>query len=98
MMTQELQNYLTPEARIDLEQYLSSKGFNTLTPNQSPQNPSTRREPIKHLLIGSPKAVTSTIHYLQVIGYATVGEWSPLLPTVNPDEVMSILVRQIVMQ
>ncbi len=54
--------------------------------------------PIKHLLIGSPKAVTSTIHYLQVIGYASTGDWSPLLPTVNPGEVMSILIRQILMQ
>jgi hypothetical protein len=49
MMTQELQNYLTPEARIDLEQYLSSKGFNTLTPNQSLQNPSKRREPTDYI-------------------------------------------------
>jgi hypothetical protein len=56
------------------------------------------REPIKHLLIGSPKAVTSTIHFLQVVGYANVKDWSPLLPTGNPDEVMSILIRQILMQ
>jgi hypothetical protein len=62
--------------------------------NQPIYNP--QRKPIKHLLIGSPKAVTSTIHYLQVIGYA--GDWSPLIPTENPDEVMSILIRQIVIQ
>ncbi|OCQ92852.1 hypothetical protein BCD64_08955 [Nostoc sp. MBR 210] len=54
-----------------------------------------KRERIKHLLIGSPKAVTSTIHYLQAVGYANVGDWSPLLPADNPDEVMSILIRQI---
>ncbi|YAF98701.1 MAG: hypothetical protein AB3A66_05625 [Nodularia sp. CChRGM 3473] len=56
-----------------------------------------RRELIKHLLIGSPKVVTSTIHYLQVVGYADVGDWSALLPTANPGEVISILVRQIFM-
>ncbi|WP_262984342.1 hypothetical protein [Nostoc sp. 'Peltigera membranacea cyanobiont' 210A] len=39
--------------------------------------------------------LTSTIHYLQVIGYASVGDWSQLLPTANPGEVMSILSRQI---
>ncbi len=55
------------------------------------------REPLKHLLIGSPKAVTSTIHYLQVIGYSNVGDWSPLIPT-NPGEVMSILSRHILVQ
>lgn len=49
-------------------------------------------------MIGSPKAVTSTIHLLQVLGYANVGDWSALLPTGNPHEVMSILSRQILMQ
>ncbi|MEH2069269.1 MAG: hypothetical protein V7K47_14090 [Nostoc sp.] len=43
--------------------------------------------------MGSSKAVTSTIHYLQVVGYASAGDWSPLVPTSNPDEVMSILIR-----
>ncbi|BAZ01124.1 hypothetical protein NIES37_51220 [Tolypothrix tenuis PCC 7101] len=56
------------------------------------------KEPLKHLLIGSSKAVISTIHYLQVIGYADVGDWSPLLPSPNPGEVMSILNRPIVVQ
>nr|WP_322720411.1 hypothetical protein [Nostoc sp. ChiQUE02]MDZ8233460.1 hypothetical protein [Nostoc sp. ChiQUE02] len=54
---------------------------------QSAQMRFSNREPIKHLLIGSSKAVTSTIHYLQVIGYASVGDWSQLLPTANPGEV-----------
>ncbi|MCC5635266.1 hypothetical protein LC593_05240 [Nostoc sp. CHAB 5844] len=64
--------------------------------NQQPApHPLPKRERIKHLLIGSPKAVTSTIHYLQTVGYANVGDWSQLLPTDNPDEVMSILIRQI---
>ncbi|MBH8566012.1 hypothetical protein I8748_28270 [Nostoc sp. CENA67] len=61
----------------------------------SSQKPLPKREPIKHVLIGSPKAVTSTIHFLQMIGYANVGDWSPLQQTGNPDEVMSILIRQI---
>ena len=55
-----------------------------------------QRQQLKHLLIGSPKVVNSTIHYLQLIGYAQVGDWSPLLPNPsNPDEVISILVRKI---
>jgi hypothetical protein len=56
------------------------------------------REPLKHLLIGSRKTVTSTIHHLQVIGYADVGDWSELLPTGNSGEVMSILSRQILVK
>lgn len=81
-------------AQVQSEQYLPSEDFDAPT-LKSAQKPSPKREPIKHLLIGSPKAVTSTIHFLQVIGYANVGDWSQLIPTANHDEVMSILIRQI---
>ncbi|OUL27512.1 hypothetical protein [Nostoc sp. 106C] len=84
-------------AQSKLVQFLGEDS-NTPKPHQPTQNPFPNRKPIKHLLIGSAKAVTSTIHYLQVVGYAGVGEWSPLLPTDKPDEVMSILIRQILMQ
>lgn len=58
------------------------------------QNPPTpQKEPLKHLLIGSPQAVRRAIHALHVLGYAEVGAWSPFLPTANPGEVMSILIR-----
>ncbi|MEH2144318.1 hypothetical protein [Nostoc sp.] len=77
------------------QEYLGSEDFDAPTLKQSAQKSLPKREPIKHLLIGSPKAVTSTIHYLQSIGYASVGDWSQLLPTANPGEVMSILSRQI---
>lgn len=39
----------------------------------STEQTSPNRESIKHLLIGSPKAVRSTIHNLQVLEYAEVG-------------------------
>ncbi|MGB3558551.1 MAG: hypothetical protein WBD58_05360 [Geitlerinemataceae cyanobacterium] len=55
--------------------------------------PTPQKEPLKHLLIGSPQAVRSAIHALHILGYAEVGAWSPLLPTANPGEVMSILIR-----
>ncbi|MEH2422138.1 MAG: hypothetical protein V7K48_14845 [Nostoc sp.] len=85
-------------AKSQPEQYLPTQGNNAPPLNQFDKKPSPKREPIKHLLIGSPKAVTSTIHLLQVLSYASVGDWSALLPTGNPDEVMSILSRQILMQ
>lgn len=56
------------------------------------------RETIKHTLIGSPKAVMGTIRVLHQLGYASVGDWSPLLPSSHPGEVMSILVRNISVQ
>ncbi|MBN3899761.1 MAG: hypothetical protein HWQ41_32180 [Nostoc sp. NOS(2021)] len=59
---------------------------------------SPERECIKHTLIGSAKAVTSTIRVLHQLRYADIGDWSPLLPTGNTGEVMSILIRSILMQ
>ncbi|RCJ20280.1 hypothetical protein A6S26_05680 [Nostoc sp. ATCC 43529] len=67
-----------------------------LSQTDSPTAPN--REPLKHLLIGSVKGVTSTIHRLQLVGYADVADWSQLLPTANPDEVMSILNRPVVVK
>ncbi|MGH1393065.1 MAG: hypothetical protein ACRAVC_03395 [Trichormus sp.] len=63
--------------------------------NQLLEKAAPKREPVKHLLIGSPDAVTSTMQRLHAIGYASMGDWSPLLPTANPGEVMTILIRQI---
>ncbi|MEH2176590.1 hypothetical protein [Nostoc sp.] len=85
-------------AKSQQKQYLPTQDNNAPLLNLFEQKPLPKREPIKHLLIGSPKAVTSTIHLLQVLGYANVGDWSTLLPTGNPHEVMSILSRQILMQ
>jgi hypothetical protein len=62
----------------------------------SPQLPEP--ETIKHTLIGSTQAVTATIRLLHQLGYADICDWSPLLPTNNPGEVMSILVRAITIQ
>lgn len=69
---------------------------NTLLDMPSPTNtPVPEREQIKHILIGSQRAVTGTIRVLHQLGYASVGDWSPLLPSSNPGEVMSILTRSI---
>jgi hypothetical protein len=69
-------------------------------PELSETNPQTIpcREPLRHLLIGTPKAMISTIHYLKVVGYAEVSDWSRPQPTTNPGEVISILDRIILVQ
>jgi hypothetical protein len=59
------------------------------------------REPIRHLLIGSPVLVQHTIHQLHNLRYAEAGLWSPeilsdeseLRLTLNPGEVLRILLR-----
>ena len=58
-----------------------------------------QRQILKLLLIGSPEVVQSAIHYLQLIGYAEVGEWSRSLTIPDsPEEVMRILLRKIMVQ
>ncbi len=52
-------------------------------------------EKIRHTLIGSSEAVMGTIQVLHQLGYANIGDWSPLLPTKNRGEVMSVLIRSI---
>ena len=52
-------------------------------------------EKIKHILIGSKEAVITTIEVLHQLGYADIRDWTPLLPTSNPGEVTSVLVRSI---
>jgi hypothetical protein len=59
------------------------------------------REPIRHLLIGSPALVQQTIHQLHNLRYAEAGLWSPEISpadseirlTLNPGEVLRILLR-----
>jgi len=55
------------------------------------QNPD--REPLRILVIGSRDGVIETIHDLHRRSFAEVSLWSPLLPTPNLHEVMSILTR-----
>src|SRR4028119_1518563 len=52
--------------------------------------PQPDREPVKMLLIGSPKAVRSIIHILYCLGFASVSEWSPLQQAQKPGEVILI--------
>ncbi|MBC1218369.1 hypothetical protein GNE08_29830 (plasmid) [Trichormus variabilis ARAD] len=84
----------TPEEGADVTQSFLS-GANHPAINQADSQATLEREPIKHTLIGSSKAVTATIRSLHQLRYAEVGDWSPLLPTGNTGEVMSILVRSI---
>ena len=53
------------------------------------------RESVKVVIYGSKKGVNNTILTLYKLGFAEVNEWSPLLPSSNSGEVMSILTRHI---
>jgi hypothetical protein len=80
------------------QEFVSASTDTPLSPVSSQTQPPapSNRERLKHILIGSPQIVRSTIHNLHVRGYAEVTAWSPLQPTINPGEVMSVLLRYVV--
>jgi hypothetical protein len=80
------------------QSFLSGGEPNNTIPTYLQSTPAPEHETIKHTLIGSSRAVMGTIRVLHQLGYAQVGDWSPLLPSPNPREVMSILVRNITVQ
>jgi hypothetical protein len=44
--------------------------------------------------VGSPQGVRETILTLYRLGFAQVGDWSPLQRAANPKQVMSVLIRR----
>lgn len=72
-----------------------------VAPRLNPTAAEPRREPIRHLLIGSPALVQHTIHQLHNLRYAEAGLWSPeinlasteTILTLNPGEILRILLR-----
>jgi hypothetical protein len=60
-------------------------------PVSAPPNP--LREKVTILIISSPEGVRENIHELHQRGYAEASLWSGLLPSSNPGEFMSVLVR-----
>jgi hypothetical protein len=68
---------------------------------QPAATPPSEQDPLKHLLIGSPRAIHHTIHLLHNLGYVEAGLWSPLIAipqqqlvmTPNAGEMMSLLMR-----
>ncbi|MGB3787491.1 MAG: hypothetical protein WA949_05740 [Phormidesmis sp.] len=53
------------------------------------------REQVRHLLLGTPSAVQSTILLLHKLGYAEPNDWSRPLSTGRANEVMAILTKRV---
>jgi len=64
---------------------------------QSSTNPSSGREFVKVIVVGSPKGIVKIIHTLYRLGFAEVTEWSPPTPTANSCEVMSVMTRLVLL-
>jgi hypothetical protein len=80
-----------------MEEFLPNANETPTPPNyeEISTQPPRKRESVKMIVVGSPSAVNSVIRTQYVLGFANVTDWSPLQPTSNLDEVMSVLRRQI---
>jgi hypothetical protein len=83
---------------------LSQTGAASSPPSCQPAAiPPSEPDPLKHLLIGSPRTIQQTIHRLHNLGYADAGLWSPLMAIPQPQlvitasagEMMSLLLRSL---
>lgn len=54
---------------------------------------SVNRELLKLFIISSRPVVSRVIHSFHRDNFACVSDWSPLIPTQNPGEVMSLLIK-----
>ncbi len=80
-----------------LQTSLLDAAASTLQPAAQPQAnaPNGSFETVNHILFGNPDAVRLTIQDLHRRRYAEPNDWSKLLPTGRPNEVMVILTRRI---
>jgi len=65
------------------------------TPTIATSSSTSNREPVKISIMGSRHGVNTLIHTLYRLRFAEVRAWSPLQPTGNPGEFVSMLIRQI---
>lgn len=50
-----------------------------------------KREAVRLIAIGSPRAVSRLIHTLHNLGFAEAGAWSRFMPAPTEGEVMSVM-------
>ncbi len=58
------------------------------------QSAVSEQEVVLVTIVSSPSSVRETILTLYRLGFADVGDWSPLQRATNPKQVMSVLIRR----
>lgn len=56
-----------------------------------PEKSEPKREAVRLIAIGSPRAVSRLIHTLHNLGFAEAGAWSRFLPAQTEGDIMSVL-------
>ena len=60
-----------------------------------PPNVRPQYDTVRHMLFGSPAAVRNTIKLLYKLNYAEPTAWSKPIPTGQPNEVVSVLTKKV---
>jgi hypothetical protein len=88
---------MLPDTELILAFEVSTEHLNSdsTQPPAKKQNlpASANREVLKIILISSRPVINRTIHSLHHNNFAQVSDWSPIVPTQNPGEAISILVK-----
>ncbi|NEP28333.1 hypothetical protein [Moorena sp. SIO3I6] len=80
------------------EEFIPNENNNPeeITPANTPQEPSPKKYPVKHILKGSRKAIFKTMHTLYALRYAEISEWSPLQPTGISGEFITMMTKYLI--
>ena len=62
------------------------------------ERPSHAPEPLRLIAVGSPENILITIQSLHRLGYAEPNDWSRLMPTGRPGEMMAILTKRMIQE
>jgi hypothetical protein len=61
---------------------------------QNSDSAASEQDVVLLTVVSSPKGVRETILTLYQLGFAAVGDWSPVQRAANPKQVMSVLIRR----
>ena len=79
----------------DAEASTVSAALSSSASEQTSPLPAPSHEPMRHMLFGSTRAVQHTIKLLHKLNYAEPNDWSKPIPTGQPNEVVSVLIRKV---
>lgn len=73
----------------------ASESTSTDVSPPAPPSPSSGKEFVKILVVGSRQGIDNVIKALHRLGFAEVGQWSPPMPYGESGEMMSVLRKRV---
>ena len=77
------------------QDFTQGSGGPTVPPANPNALPDYEYEHVRHLIFGSPTVIRLTIQLLHKLNYAEPNDWSKPLPTGQPNEMMTVLMKRV---